>query len=370
MESSVARTTISLFTLIIITIDSVWFSPSSPPPPPIPPSPPEEEPKPQVKSVPVPPTEARAEKAASRPQASTRHGQMPRVKCEGRCAKLFEGIRQFSQSQPKRAPFSGELTWPAKSESWKRPLVQGNILKAIGGKRLLLGKREAPGKPQLIRTEIIDGIEQSVFLFTDPVVGSFEVFVFRGAKESRKGDVIVGVHGHFETPEAFFQNRGGPLLVRQGYIVVIPSTYLEFPPEEAIASRDVAEVGVLMMAFLLRQGQLVLRHVKGSAEMKHRKRFLQCHSGGCATAWILAWFDSTISGVAYDHRSSFSPTKGGEHCESIVPLVDVAGEIQKGSLSNTPSHKFTYYKKKIPSNEAAQLLGFFKREGMKTPAIP
>ena len=202
-------------------------------------------------------------------------------------------------------------------------------------------------------------------IFKDPFVGEFEVLVLIPARSVDRYPAIIGLHGHKESATFFKDHYLGVELVNAGFIVLMPSfRVMDHNRGEVLMSYKLLLNGFTLMGMRVYEVLLLLKYVQSLDYVSNDNIGLLSHSGGSAVANLLvhatekikvqavdyySTYIDLIPGILYkknnssssyrdstdnvvDHRSKYSDSLQGIHCETIPTLYYYHDRINNKDL--------------------------------------
>jgi dienelactone hydrolase len=172
-----------------------------------------------------------------------------------------------------------------------------------------------------------NGVISKRLIFNDPLVGEFEVLQLEPAGNKRV-PAIIGLHGHYDSPEDFASNYLGDTLAAEGYLVIMPqfrAMGLELDAEEEIGS-TLLFGGFHLMAMRVYETLLIEKYLRSLDRVNTAQIGIISHSGGSSAANLVIHLTKGIAAQVTDYyvewRDRNFTTSGVSqiHCETVPSL--------------------------------------------------
>jgi hypothetical protein len=144
----------------------------------------------------------------------------------------------------------------------------------------------------------------------------------------RRG-VVLGLHGHGQTPDVFARENLGNELADRGFLVVIPF----FEPfacgdAEAATSAMLLEHGFTLIGIWAYQSLAVLELLSGWDAIAPAGFGILAHSGGSVLARLVTPLTDRVVARVLDHELLYNSLCSGQiHCETVPDLYQISGDI-------------------------------------------
>lgn len=141
--------------------------------------------------------------------------------------------------------------------------------------------------------------------------------------------VVLGLHGHGQTPDVFARDHLGNELADRGFLVVIPF----FEPfacgdPEAATSAMLLEHGFTLIGIWAYQSLAVLELLSGWDAIAPARFGILAHSGGSVLARLVTPLTDRVVARVLDHQILYNSLCSGQlHCETVPDLYPISGDI-------------------------------------------
>jgi len=212
--------------------------------------------------------------------------------------------------------------------------------------------------------EGLDARPLQVTIFADPLVGEFEALQLEPS-ESDPMPAIIGLHGHFDTPEIFAENYLGADLAAAGYLVLMPQFRAMncFGPEDEI-SRALISGGFNLMAMRVYETLLLEKYLRSLPRVDSRRIGILGHSGGSSTANLAVHLTDGIAAQVTDYyvdwrdRCIPPPLDLPVHCETVPGLFPLSTTFPDDRSAPLPRLSIPYAENGFAA-DADAILDFF-----------
>jgi hypothetical protein len=203
--------------------------------------------------------------------------------------------------------------------------------------------------------------------FSDPEVGEFEALELEPFTPSPR-PAIVGLHGHFDSPEVFEMEYLGGALAEAGYLVVMPQfrAMACFDPEAAV-SVSLLEGGFTLIGMRVYETLLVEKYVRSRGSVDAARIGLLTHSGGSSTGNLVTLitdrFRAHVTDYFTDWRDHCTQFPfASVHCETVPALFRLSANIDDESYRKTVTMRVPYAHDFGEESTRAMIVDFFMQE--------
>jgi len=208
------------------------------------------------------------------------------------------------------------------------------------------------------------GITSRRLIFADPLVGEFEALQLEPSAMDPL-PAIIGLHGHFDTPEIFAQNFLGADLAAAGYLVLMPQfrAMACFGAEDEI-SRKLISGGFHLMAMRVYETLLLEKYLRSLPRVDSRRIGILGHSGGSSTANLAVHLTDGIAAQVTDYyvdwrdRCVPPPVNLPVHCETVPGLFPLSTTFADDRSAPLPRLSIPYAENGF-AEDADAILTFF-----------
>lgn len=175
------------------------------------------------------------------------------------------------------------------------------------------------------------GVISRRLIFADPLVGEFEALLLEPAGSNRV-PAIIGLHGHFDSPEDFANIYLGAELANEGYLVIMPQFRvmgMDLDSEEEV-SRTLLYGGFHLMAMRVYETLLIEKYLRSLDRVDTAHIGILSHSGGSSAANLVIHLTKGIAAQVTDYyvdwRDRFVSPSGdlAVHCETVPGLFPLS----------------------------------------------
>ena len=179
-----------------------------------------------------------------------------------------------------------------------------------------------------------NGVISKRLIFADPLVGEFEVLQLEPAG-SKRVPAIIGLHGHYDSPEDFASHYLGDTLAADGYLVIMPqfrAMGLDLDAEVEISS-TLLFGGFHLMAMRVYETLLIEKYLRSLDRVNAARIGILSHSGGSSTANLVIHLTEGIAAQVTDYYTdwrdrNYIPSDDGYeshiHCETVPGLYELS----------------------------------------------
>jgi dienelactone hydrolase len=204
-------------------------------------------------------------------------------------------------------------------------------------------------------------------IFSDPEVGDFEALELEPFTPAPR-PAIVGLHGHFDSPQIFEMQYLGAALAQAGYSVVMPKLRAMdcFDPEAAV-SVSLLKGGFTLMGMRVYETMLVEKYVRSLGSVDAARIGLLTHSGGSSTGNLVTLitdrFRAHVTDYFTDWRDHCTQFPfASVHCETVPALFRVSTNIDDESYRRTVTMRVPYAHAFGDDSTRAMIVDFFRQE--------
>jgi len=238
------------------------------------------------------------------------------------------------------------------------------IIDALNNAFMLDGLDARPLQVTIFAESEDSGTTSRRLIFSDPLVGEFEALELEPVGSARLS-AIIGLHGHFDTPEVFAKNFLGAELAAEGYLVIMPQfrAMACVGPEDEI-SRTLIYGGFHMMDMRVYETLLVLKYLRSLDRVDAARIGILSHSGGSSTANLVVHLTGGIAAQVTDYyvdwrdRCIGPPLDLPVHCETVPGLFPLSTTFPDDRFAPVPRLSIPYAENGF-AEDAAQIEAFF-----------
>jgi len=205
--------------------------------------------------------------------------------------ELKKEIKQAQDGRNNMSMVSGDVS------------LKSIILKSLNIEYLMEEFNTRPLKVITTQEEKEEDYIEKRLLFKDEHIGTFQVLMLMPEEREAKLPAIIGVHGHGDSSYVFKKNFMGRELVKEGFVVLLPSIRGTWASEED--SLYFLLKGYPLLGLEVYELLLVVKYLNHLEEVNPLRIGMIGHSGGSVLANLVARVTGQVSALVSDEESSF-----------------------------------------------------------------
>jgi hypothetical protein len=199
-------------------------------------------------------------------------------------------------------------------------------------------------------------------IFSDPLVGEFDVLALDPHVEGRR-PAVIGLHGHFDSPAVFARDFLGAELAEAGYFVLMPQFRAMncIGPEQEFTF-SLLRGGFHLIAMRVYETLLMEKYLRASERVDAARIGLLTHSGGSSTGNLAVQLTDGIAAHVTDYYVDWRDRcfdGGPPHCETVPGMFPLGANLRDARYAQSPTLNVEYAFESADTR--ALILDFFDR---------